>query len=138
MATLDGWMSVAEAAEQLGISRGRVRELVAAGRLVATRPAGNLLIKCDAVKRRLHVEKPQSRQPWSPRMAWAVLAIVSGERPSWLSSSELVRARRYARRPLGEWPWMLSKRAEVHRVRVPAAITRRLVGLPGISIGGTM
>lgn len=133
---LDGWMSVAQAAERLGVSAEHVRELAASGRLTAAKPGRDLLIKSDAVHRRLHVEKPRPSQPWSPRMAWAVLAVTSGDRPGWVSSSELVRAKRYALRPLEQWPWLLSKRADVHRVRMLVSQVRRLTGMSGVSVGG--
>lgn len=136
MAALDGWMSVAQAAERLGVSAERVRELAASGRLVAAKPARDLLIKSSSVHRRLHVEKPRSSQPWSPRMAWAVLAVVVGDRPGWISSSELVRARRYARRPLDQWPWLLAKRSDVYRVRMLRTSVGKLDTISGVSAGG--
>lgn len=136
MVVLDGWMSVAQAAERLGVSPEHVRELVASGRLAAAKPGRDLLIKSTAVHRRLYVEKPRSSQPWSPRMAWAVLEIAAGDRPGWISSSELVRARRYAERPLDQWPWLLAKRSEVHRVRMLRSSVGKVAAMSGVSVGG--
>jgi hypothetical protein len=69
-------------------------------------------------------------------MAWAVLWVVSDAKPHWVSSSEMVRARRYARRPLSEWPQLLAGRARVHRVRMPSASRRRVRSLTGVAVGG--
>ncbi|MEU7479008.1 helix-turn-helix domain-containing protein [Lentzea sp. NPDC042327] len=134
--SLVGWLSVAEAAQRLGVSAAQVRDLVAAGRLNAVKPGRDLLVDADAVHRRLHVEKPQRGQPWSPRIAWAVLAHASGAHVDWLSPSELVRVKRYAQRPLSDWPRLLARRADVRCARMLANVLRRAEELPGVAIGG--
>jgi hypothetical protein len=69
-------------------------------------------------------------------MSWAVLVLASGGKPDWLSSAELVRARRYAKRPLVQWPRLLAGRAEVRQVRMLAGVLRRVRSTPEISVGG--
>lgn len=136
MEQLRGWVSVKVAAQHLGISPERVRDLVATGHLAASRPGRELLVRSDSVAHRAQVVQPQAGRPWSARMAWAMLAVASGARPEWVSSAELLRVRRYAKRPLSHWPRLLAARTVIHQVRMLPAVMRRVRSMPEVSAGG--
>jgi excisionase family DNA binding protein len=131
-----GWIPVRTAADRLGVSPEHVRALVRSGGLEAIKPGRDVLVRSDAVTHRATVVRPKAGRPLSPSMAWAVLWLASGATPRWVSSSEVVRTRRYARRPLSEWPRLLAGRAQVHRVRMPDAARRRVRSMAGVAVGG--
>ncbi len=132
-----GYVPVARAAVELGVSASRVRDLVAAGQLDAVRPGHELLVDEDSIRRRLYVVRPAAGRPLSPRMAWAVLWLASARQPTWVSPAELSRARRYLReRSLKAWPRLLGNRAEVHRGRMLPGTIERLRDSSGVSAGG--
>ncbi|MFE9746050.1 helix-turn-helix domain-containing protein [Saccharothrix saharensis] len=133
---LRNWIPVRTAADRLGVSPEQVRDLVRSGDLDAIKPGRDVLVRSEAVERRATVVKPKAGRPLSPSMAWAVLWLVSDVKPHWVSSSEQVRVRRYARRPLAEWPRLLAGRAQVHRVRMPGAVRKRVRSLTGVAVGG--
>lgn len=68
-------LSVREAAEQLGVSSARVRQLISAGSLPARRSSAGWLIRADAVAYRSG--SVRAGRPASPRTAWAVLCVLS-------------------------------------------------------------
>src|SRR5258708_6498012 len=68
-------LSVREAAEQLGVSSARVRQLISAGSLPARRSSAGWLIRADAVAHRSG--SARAGRPASPRTAWAILCILS-------------------------------------------------------------
>lgn len=134
---VDGWMTVSEAAAALGVQPEHVRELVQAGVLSAAKPAhGIVLISQDSVRAR-RAASPSAGRPLSGKNAWAMLWVVGDRRPEWVSPEELVRVRKYARRPLSQWSGMLARRARVHHVRVPEFTTRRITDLDEVGVGGT-
>jgi len=136
-APLDGLISVQAAAQQLGVSPDRVRDLVKAGSLDAATPGREVLVTSESVARRA-ASNPTAGRPLTPANAWAVLWLASEQTPRWVSSSDLVRVRRFAARPLSRWPRMLVNRSHVHRVRVPDPILKRLQSLIGVTEGGAM
>src|SRR5260221_3851410 len=68
-------LSVREAAEQLGVSSARVRQLISAGSLPARRSSAGWLIGADAVADRSG--SARAGRPASPRTVWAILCILS-------------------------------------------------------------
>lgn len=102
------YMSVAEAAEELGVSSRRVRSLVESAQLAGRQVGGRWLIEREAVESRKRQQHPSGR-PLSPSSAWHILAALSGEdealdpwllplgpgrssaRTSWLKLSDLTR-----------------------------------------------
>lgn len=120
------FLSVADAARQLGVSPGRVRELVHSGQLNAERIGRAVLVSADSVRRRLEIVQPAGGRPLSPRMAWALLWHLSGARARWLAPAEHSRINKYVRRlPVEQWPRMLTNRADVHQARMlPGSLTR--------------
>ena len=69
-------LSVREAAEQLGVSSERVRQLINAGSLPARRSSAGWLLRADAVAERTH-SAARAGRPASPRTAWAILCLLS-------------------------------------------------------------
>lgn len=107
-------LSVSEAAERLGVHPGRVRQLVAAGRLDAEKIGGRWLVAEDAVRARADAERPAGR-PLSARAAWGMLWVAAGRPAPWLSEREERRARQRARSwSLEHWAWGCRRRADVH------------------------
>jgi excisionase family DNA binding protein len=72
--------AVSDAARELAVNESRVRALIAAGELEAEKVGGRWLIDSSAVARRKRAESGPGR-PLSPRNAWALLCLASGESP---------------------------------------------------------
>jgi hypothetical protein len=135
--SLPGWVSVAEAATQLDVEPEQVRDLAHAGVLDSIKVPGgqSLLIGVDSIARR-RAAQPRPGRPLSAANAWAMLWLADHRRPQWASAKELTRVRHYLARPLSRWPGLLSRRAAVHRARVPDAVVKRVESLPGVCRGG--
>src|SRR5262245_18869934 len=111
-------ISVVDAAEALGVSPRRVRQLIAAGDVPAVRVGRSWLVDGSAV----HVERPAGR-PWSARMAWAVLAVACGREPNGLPAPRASEAkRRFRERGLLELAPRLRSRARVRRFYVHPSV----------------
>lgn len=76
-------MDVASAADELGLSRERVRQLIGQGELEAERVGRMWMIDRDDVRRRGEVEPGRGR-PFGPRQVWriAMLASLLADSPS--------------------------------------------------------
>ncbi|WP_052684324.1 helix-turn-helix domain-containing protein [Lentzea aerocolonigenes] len=134
----DGWMTVAAAAKLLDVSSEQVRDLVRDGVLFATKLEGGgmLLINQESVLRR-RAAAPHAGRPLSGKNAWAMLWVVGDRKPHWVTSAERVRVHRYARRPLSQWPRLLSHRAKVRHARAPGFVVDRITRMSGVGVGGT-
>lgn len=93
MASMAPLISVPDAADALGLSAARVRLLAANGGLAAQKIGGRWLVE------RAGIEKRRSRgsaggRPFSPRNAWALLALASGEEAPQIDSAARSRLRR--------------------------------------------
>jgi excisionase family DNA binding protein len=86
-------MSVSEAAEALNLSPARVRAMASRGQLQAVKLADRWLVERRAVEKRLRRESPRGRR-FTPRNAWALLMIASGEDVPGLDPSARSRLRR--------------------------------------------
>lgn len=71
-------LAVSDAARELGVNESRIRALIAAGGLEADNVGGRWLVDSSAVARRKREESRPGR-PLSPRNAWAILRLASGE-----------------------------------------------------------
>ena len=85
-----------DAAESLGVSVQRVRTLARTGRLEARKVGSRWVMVAPPGKR-----DPRSGRPVSSAIAWAMLAELSGARPTWVHPSALSRLRRRLKDP--EW-----------------------------------
>jgi excisionase family DNA binding protein len=120
-------VSVAEAAQALGVSPRRVRALAEAGEIPARRVGRAWIIDLDP---RLPPRLPGRRL--SARAAWAVLGLGH----EGLSRSERQRARERQRRLADLPPAALARRAEAHHLVAHPAALRRLADDPQVVLGG--
>lgn len=74
----DAWLSVAEAARQLGVSRARVYALLDAGQLDGIDAGEGVRVTAASVERR-RAREAATGAPLSTTAAWAVLALASGD-----------------------------------------------------------
>jgi len=91
-------LTVVEAAARLGVSADAVRKRIAAGQLPAQRRGRQWWIDARAVDR-LARQRPGQGRPLSPKMAWAVLLLASGEDTA---AGRAVHGARYRSR-IHEW-----------------------------------
>jgi len=129
-------LSTVEAAWRLGVSDRQVRRLVQRGELPASRIAGRLVLDSVDVDRRV-ARTPDRGRPFAPRTAWGALWEISGERVSWLHSSEGSRLRRWLRHATPETLALATReRAIVERYRVLPRYLDELAGSTGVIRGG--
>jgi excisionase family DNA binding protein len=135
------YVGTAEAAELLGASARRVRDLVASGGLAGTRIAGRWLVDADALEARVALP-PLAIRPMSMRVAWAAAAMADGIPAPWLAPSETSRLRRriedHRRHPMVWRGWLRGRGEVVDRLRLAeteraAFLADRRVVLTGIS-----
>lgn len=115
-------LSVAEAADRLGVSRERVRALARSGRLAARRIGRTWIVDESALHPPARIAVGSGR-PLSARSAWAVLRVLNGEEPPGISRTERQRAHDRAGRIGQAPPGWLAARALVH----PLVVHRGLV-----------
>lgn len=100
MSPLD-FVSVPDAARELGVRPSRVRVMLARGQLEGEKIGGRWLVAGASVRERLR-RAPRRGRRLRPANAWAVLALASGEEAPWVSSADrrrlggLVAARGFA------------------------------------------
>jgi excisionase family DNA binding protein len=129
-------LTVNDAADALGLHPRRVRALIASGSLAAEKLGGRWLLDAADVARANGAERPPGR-PLSPSRAWAILSLIEGGTPGWLSAHEIARTRSYLRRaePAGLLP-RLSRRAPVRTFRAHPADLPRLVRERAVVLSG--
>jgi excisionase family DNA binding protein len=110
-------MSVREAAAQLGVSADAVRKRIAAGRLPAQRRGREWWLDARAVDRIARERGGQGR-PLSPRMAWGILLLASGDEAA--AAAAVPNARSWSR--LHEWLASHSLAANASRLRNRARV----------------
>lgn len=84
-------MTVAEAADRLSRSTMSVHRLIGSGQLTATGTAGRTLLIDRSSVERLAAAGTRRGRAWTAKTAWAALAILSGQNPTWISASEKSR-----------------------------------------------
>lgn len=89
----DAGLSTAEAAERLGITQVSVRQLVQSGQLTATGRVGRSIVLDRASVERLAAAGTRRGRAWTAKVAWAALALLSDQNPTWISASEKSRLR---------------------------------------------
>jgi hypothetical protein len=102
----------------LGVSPREVRRLAADGRIQGSRYVGRTLV-LDAVEvHRLARGRRHQGRPWSERVAWAALNLLSGKEAGWLSAPERTRLMHRLRRiTVEELDYLAMHRALVRRYR---------------------
>jgi hypothetical protein len=86
-------ISVPDAADALGLSAARVRLLAANGGLAAQKIGGRWLVERAGVEKR-RARSSAGGRPFSPRNAWALLNLASGEEADQIDSAARSRLRR--------------------------------------------
>ena len=128
--------SVAQAAEELGLSPQRVRALIASGELPAGRIGGRWIVDDAAVRRRAEGGRLPAR-PMSPRSAWAALALAAGDRPNGVDAAQVSRLRRRLRdEGLAAIAPLLVRRARRETFRVHPGERDRLLADPALVLTG--
>jgi excisionase family DNA binding protein len=123
-------LSVAEAAERLGVDRSRVEQLLRSGRIAGRRAGRIWLVDGQSVANAQLHPSPAGR-PMAPARAWGLLDLLGGGSAPWLPpvARSQVRARivRLGEADAGAWRALLRARSDVHRVRVhPGALQQLL------------
>ena len=117
-------LGVSEAAEQLGVSARRVRQMLADGVLDGERVGRAWIIDREQL-RRVAGLRPEVGRPWSPASAWAVLALADGEQVD-LSPVERSRARKRLAQGLGHLVGRLAARCDRRRFYAHPGVLDRL------------
>lgn len=109
-------MNSMQAAEALGVTPREVRRLAANGRLQGVRHVGRTLVLDAESVQRLVQERRRRGRPWTERISWAALAILSGEEASWISPVERTRLlHRLRRTDSVDLTYLATRRALVRR-----------------------
>jgi hypothetical protein len=130
------FLSVPDAARELGVNASRVRALLAGGQLDGIKLGGRWLVPWSAVRERRNT-RPARGRSLVPANAWGVLALASGEQPDWISRDErrrlvrLLEARGFA----GLVP-RLRERAALQRFYAHPGILRELAEAPDVVAAG--
>ncbi len=106
-------LTVAEAAERLGVSTRQVQHLVAGGEL---RQVARGALDRTSVERLVAVRGGSHRRAWSEATAWGAVALLSGASAGWMGGSQRSRLKARLRQ--------LSATELVERARERAQATR--------------
>jgi len=117
-------LGVAEAAEQLGVSARRVRQMLADGVLDGERVGRAWIINREQLHQVAGL-RPKVGRPWSPASAWAVLALADGEQVD-LSPVERSRAKKRLAQGLDHLVGRLAARCERRRFYAHPGVLDRL------------
>jgi excisionase family DNA binding protein len=137
------YVSVAEAAKELGLSPRRVRSLVENAQLAGRQVGGHWLIEREAVEA-LNLQQRPNGRPLSKSSVWHILAALSGEDDALKSLPAPVRSRAKQRaRELAEavrsdpaWFGVLAPRADERAFYGHPGILRRILEEPGVVRSG--
>jgi hypothetical protein len=84
-------LTVADVVDRLGITRASVHDLLRSGQLTASGHAGRVLLIDRSSVERLAASGTRRGRAWTARTAWAALALLSNQNPTWISASEKSR-----------------------------------------------
>lgn len=122
VANIPGYLTVEDAAAQLGVTPHRIRSLVRQGEIEMIRPSERMLL-IDAVSFELYKRVAHAAgRPYSPEMAFGVLWLLSGRDPVWLDYHQKRRCVSALKMQDAEKLMRLCrKRARTIRLRMPAS-----------------
>src|SRR3989442_1702427 len=84
-------MTTREAGERLGITQVSIRQLINNGQLSTVGTAGRTILIDRSSVERLAAAGTRRGRSWTAKTAWAALALLSGQNPTWISASEKSR-----------------------------------------------
>ena len=130
------YLTVAQAAKRLGISARRINHLVATGDVRSSHLGAITVIPEADVERRRSL-RPGDGRRLTPPNAWGVLALASGERPSWLSPDTRYRlGRLLAKHGLVNMRARLVKRGKPEGFRAHSSLLREIRDDQGLMLSG--
>lgn len=133
-----GAMTTRQAAEVLQVTTEAVRKMLKTGRLEQTGVVGRMLLDADSAHR-VHREGKRAGRLWTEQTAWAALFLLSGQKVTWLSSSELWRLRkRLASITAEEFQQLVRNRATPRRFRGSALSKAQLAKTIGLTGNGIL
>ncbi len=127
-------MAVAEAADELGVSDRRIRQMLADGRIPGERAGRSWVLKEQAV-REYAKSRSGAGRPWKASSAWDVLALASGSRVPG-SSIDRHRAQKRLELGIGSILGQLANRAERHWFYAHPSVLEAILGLPRFVASG--
>lgn len=124
------------AAERLGRSPQEVRRMVRSGQLCAQRRAGRWAVPLSEVRRLERLPCPVGR-PFSPRSAWAMLAMLAGEDLPYLSAPRRSQLRRHLHdADIEDLAARLARRADRKLACAHPSALSRLAADPRVVVSG--
>jgi excisionase family DNA binding protein len=129
-----------QAAQRLGVHPSRVRALIAAGTLAATRAGSQWLVDADSLDRQADlVAAGATARSFSPRTAWGAAALCDGL-PDTLTAAERHRLRKRLAHAVSGGAetcallrrWLSQRADSVHRYRVSERDITDLLGTQGV------
>ncbi|GAA3196580.1 helix-turn-helix domain-containing protein [Actinocorallia longicatena] len=132
----DRLLSVSEAAELLGLDQSRVRQLIRARMLGATKIGGRWILEPGAV--RAWALRGRIPRALSPRGAWALLLHLDGCDPAWENPVERHRTRCRAAevRDGSQLAELVRNRATAHEFTVHPSVLHRIGRTRGLVASG--
>ncbi|NJC69224.1 helix-turn-helix domain-containing protein [Planosporangium thailandense] len=134
------WLSVPQAAAQLGVSVPRIRQLLATGELAYEQVGRHVLVDEASVRRRA-ADAPAPGRPAGPRLAWAVLRAFGSDLTTGVRQVSDRQLRHRLSRVLLEprtgeqWVQLLRRRAEPRRYWAHPGLIADLLADPAVSPG---
>lgn len=123
---LTGLLTAPEAAARLGVTRARVRQLVATGELQAQRVGDIWLVDEGSVERRIALQ-PKAGRRLGPASAWGLIFLADGLLPTWLDRHDRWRLRGYLPQlRTGEFAARMVNRGRPRRLRAHPGVLGRL------------
>lgn len=127
-------MGVAKAADELGVSDRRVRQMLLDG-LIPGERVGRSWVLDEQVVREHAKNKARVGRPWSPSSAWAVLAVADGKEASG-SAVEQHRARKRLEMGIESIRGQLANRAERRLFYAHPSLLEAVLSFPGFVASG--
>lgn len=117
-------LSLAEAAERIGVSQRQARNLAAHGEIgLITRG----VVDAESVSIFLRNRGQVARRVWSEETAWAAIGLLAGEDISWLGATQASRLRKQVSgMDAAELTSRIRNRATIHRFDGHRSVTSRV------------
>lgn len=132
-------LSVADAAQRLGVDASRVRQLLRSGELAGQHLGRVWLVDADGVARRAG-RRAGGARPMAPARAWGLLDLLDGGTASWLTPQARSQVRALMRglpdASPDRWRAALRARSTVHECRAHPGVLPRMLADPRIVIAG--